>query len=58
MEFIVAKDYEEMSRKAADVIAELVARKPSCILGLATGSTPEGLYAQLIKDCAAGKISF
>ena len=40
MEFIVAKNYEEMSRKAADVIAELVARKPSCILGLATGSTP------------------
>ena len=58
MEFIVAKDYEEMSRKAADVIAELVARKPSCILGLATGSTPEGLYAQLVKDCQEGKISF
>ena len=58
MEFIVAKDYEEMSRKAADVIAELVARKPSCTLGLATGSTPEGLYAELVKDCAAGKISF
>ena len=58
MEFIVAKNYEEMSRKAADVIAELVARKPSCILGLATGSTPEGLYAQLIKDCQEGKISF
>ena len=47
-----------MSRKAADVIAELVARKPSCILGLATGSTPEGLYAQLVKDCQEGKISF
>ncbi len=58
MEFIVAKNYEEMSRKAADVIAELVARKPSCILGLATGSTPEGLYAQLVKDCQEGKISF
>ncbi|MGN0078328.1 MAG: glucosamine-6-phosphate deaminase [Coriobacteriales bacterium] len=58
MEFIVAKDYEEMSRKAADVIAELVARKPSCTLGLATGSTPEGLYAQLVKDCQEGKISF
>ena len=58
MEFIVAKDYEEMSRKAADVIAELVACKPSCTLGLATGSTPEGLYAELVKDCAAGKISF
>ena len=58
MKFIVAKDYEEMSRKAADVIAELVAARPSCTLGLATGSTPEGLYAELVKDCAAGKISF
>lgn len=58
MEFIVAKNYEEMSRKAADVIAELVASKPDCTLGLATGSTPEGLYAQLVEDYKAGKISF
>ncbi|MGN0073100.1 MAG: glucosamine-6-phosphate deaminase [Coriobacteriales bacterium] len=58
MKFIVAKDYEEMSRKAADVIAQLVAAKPNCTLGLATGSTPEGLYAQLVKDYQAGKISF
>lgn len=58
MEFIIAKDYEDMSRKAADVIAELVAKKPDCVLGLATGSTPEGLYAELVKDCEAGKISF
>lgn len=58
MEFIIAKDYEDMSRKAADVIAELVAKKPDCVLGLATGSTPEGLYAELVKDCEACKISF
>ena len=58
MEFIVTKNYEEMSRKAADVIAELVAAKPDCTLGLATGSTPEGLYAQLVKDYEDGKISF
>ena len=58
MEFIVTKDYEEMSRKAADVIAQVVAQKPDCTLGLATGSTPEGLYAQLVKDYEAGKISF
>ena len=58
MEFIITKNYEEMSRKAADVIAELVAAKPDCTLGLATGSTPEGLYAQLVKDYEDGKISF
>ncbi|MGN0037852.1 MAG: glucosamine-6-phosphate deaminase [Coriobacteriales bacterium] len=58
MKFIVAKDYEEMSRKAADVIAALVAANPSCTLGLATGSTPEGLYAELVRDFQAGKISF
>ena len=58
MEFIVTKNYEEMSRKAADVIASLVASKPDCTLGLATGSTPEGLYAQLVKDYEDGKISF
>ena len=58
MEFIIAKDYADMSRKAADVIAGLVAAKPNCTLGLATGSTPEGLYAELVKDYEAGKISF
>lgn len=58
MEFIVVKDYAELSRKGADIIAGLVAQKPNCTLGLATGSTPEGLYAELVKDYAAGKISF
>lgn len=58
MELIVAHTYEEMSRIAADRIAELVRANPSCTLGLATGSTPEGLYADLVEDCAAGKLSF
>ena len=49
MEIIVAKDYQDMSEAAADIIAELVAEKPGCVLGLATGSTPEGLYAELVK---------
>ena len=58
MKIIVKDTYEEMSRAAADVIAEIVAEKPDCVLGLATGSTPIGLYAELVKDCAEGKISF
>ena len=38
MEIIVAKDYQDMSEAAADIIAELVSEKPGCVLGLATGS--------------------
>ena len=48
MKIIEAKDYRDMSRKAANIISAQVIMKPSCVLGLATGSTPEGTYAQLI----------
>lgn len=58
MQIIIASDYADMSRKAADVIAAQVKNKPSSILGLATGSTPIGLYAELVKDYEAGHISF
>lgn len=58
MNFVIAEDYQDMSRKAADVIAARVAEKPNCVLGLATGSTPIGLYECLVEDCKAGKISF
>lgn len=58
MKVIITETYEEMSRAAADVIAACMTEKPDCVLGLATGSTPIGLYAELVKDCAEGKISF
>ncbi len=58
MNLIIEETYEDMSRRAADVIAEAVAKKPSCVLGLATGSTPIGLYADLVSDFTEGKISF
>ena len=58
MNFVVAKDYAEMSRLAADVVAEQIRAKDDCVLGLATGSTPVGLYAELVKDYQAGKLSF
>ena len=58
MKIIKTKDSDEMSRKAADVIAEVLKNKPDCVLGLATGTTPIGLYECLIEDCKAGKISF
>lgn len=58
MELIVAKSYEEMSRLAADVLAACVSANPRCVLGLATGTTPIGLYADLVADYQAGKLSF
>lgn len=58
MELIIAANYDEMSRLAADRIAQCLQEKPDCVLGLATGSTPIGLYAQLVDDFKQGKISF
>lgn len=50
MKVIIAKDYEEMSDKAFDVMAEVVKNNPKAVLGLATGSTPVGLYKRMIQD--------
>ncbi|MDD6467562.1 MAG: glucosamine-6-phosphate deaminase [Erysipelotrichaceae bacterium] len=47
---IKVKDYEEMSDKAFDVVKEVVDANPKCVLGLATGSSPVGLYQRMIKD--------
>ena len=44
-----AKDYADMSRKAANIVSAQVIMKPNCVLGLATGSTPVGLYKQLVE---------
>lgn len=52
------KDYEAMSRRAANVIAAEVIRKPDCVLGLATGSTPIGTYQNLIRMYNNGELSF
>lgn len=58
MKFIVCDSYEEMSREGAAIIADLMKRKPECLLGLATGSTPVGLYRELIRRYEAGEIDF
>ena len=44
----VFQSYEELSRRAADLVSEVIQRKPDCVLGLATGSSPLGLYHELI----------
>ena len=48
MNVIKTNNYSEMSQKAAIVIASHMIRNPQCVLGLATGSTPEGMYEELI----------
>jgi len=51
-------DYEAMSRRAAHFISAEVIRKPNCVLGLATGSTPVGAYKELIARNQRGDFSF
>ena len=58
MKIIVTDTYEQMSKEAAQVIEDVIKANPSCVLGLATGTTPIGLYAELVKACEAGEISF
>lgn len=58
IKFIVTKDYDEMSLVSADIIADIVKEKPDCVLGLATGSTPIGLYKQLVLRYQAGELDF
>lgn len=58
MRIYKAKDYKDMSRKAANVISAQVITKPDCVLGLATGSTPIGTYQQLIDWYQKGDLDF
>ena len=58
MKIIKTADYNEMSRKAANLIGAQVIMKPDCILGLATGSSPIGTYKELIKRCEEGDLDF
>lgn len=53
-----AKDYKDLSRKAANIISAQVIMKPDCVLGLATGSSPEGMYAQLVEWYEKGDVDF
>lgn len=58
MKIIVTKNYDEMSLEAAKLIKEQIEKKENSILGLATGSTPEGMYRQLIEWNKEGRIDF
>ena len=58
MRIIKAKDYKDMSRKAANIISGQIIMKPNCVLGLATGSTPIGTYEELVERYRNGDLDF
>ena len=58
MRTYITEDYQAMSRRAAHIIAAQVHLNPACVLGLATGSTPIGMYKQLIEWYKAGDLDF
>jgi glucosamine-6-phosphate deaminase len=58
MEIYRAKNYQDMSRKAANIISAQIIMKPDCVLGLATGSSPIGAYEQLVEWYKKGDLDF
>jgi glucosamine-6-phosphate deaminase len=55
---VVCRDYADMSRRAAEFFAEYIRSTPNAVLGLATGSTPVGMYKHLVDEYCAGKLDF
>lgn len=58
MRIYKAKNYDDMSRKAANIISAQIIMKPNCVLGLATGTTPIGIYKQLVNWFQKGDLDF
>jgi len=58
MRIITCENYDEMSKAAAKMVAEQISAKPNSVLGLATGSTPEGMYAELARMHQNGELDF
>lgn len=58
MKIYRVKDYQELSRKAANIIAAQLITKPDCVLGLATGSSPIGTYDNLVSMYENGDLDF
>ena len=58
MRIIKARDYEDVSRKAANIIFSVMTEKPDCVLGLATGSSPVGIYKELVRHYQEGDLDF
>ncbi len=58
MNIIIVSDYEEVSKKAAEFVTDHMKSNPEIVLGLATGSTPEGLYRLIVEEYRAGGLDF
>ena len=58
MRILVCSDYESMSKKAAQIILSQITLKPNSVLGLATGSTPIGMYKNLVEMYESGLVDF
>ena len=58
MKIYCTENYQQMSRQAANIISAHIILKPNCVLGLATGSTPIGMYKQLIEWYKKGDLYF
>lgn len=58
MHISIVDNYELLSKSAAQVVLEVLKEKPDCVLGLPTGSTPVGMYEQLVKAYQEGNADF
>ena len=58
MEVVIGRNYNEMSKLAAQMVAELLNTKPNAVFGMATGSTPLGLYQELVRMHKQAQLDF
>ncbi len=58
MKVIITENYDEMSRKAGEIVTEIVKNNPNAILGLATGSSPIGMYDYMVKEHVSNGVSY
>lgn len=58
MKLIITNDYEELSKRAADLVIEYIHQNPAAVLVLATGNTPLGMFAGLVSAYRRGEVSF
>lgn len=58
MNLMITKNYEELSKVAANEMAKIIKKKPNAVLGLATGGSPIGMYKELIRMNKDGEIDF
>lgn len=58
MKVIVVENYQQIGQQGAQIIAEVIKNNPNAVLGLATGTSPIGIYQNLVEMCQKGEISF